>query len=286
MDQRAGFIHTRIAMIPVHAAPLGLALLGLVLGMRHATDPDHVVAVTAILSRQPRVSVATRVGLLWGLGHTVTVIAVGLAIIVFRVAIPVRVGLAMELAVAVVLILLGLSAATGLLRRTLGRATFGSRADGVTVHSHRHSHGSVSHWHPHAHAVERADAADHDHSVSAGTPSALASRRPLLKSFAVGFVHGLAGSAAIALMVVSAIPDPRWAAAYLAVFCCGTIIGMALLTTAIGAPFALASSRMARMHSALVIGSGLLSFGFGIFIAWQIVVVGNLFGASPSWTPR
>jgi high-affinity nickel-transport protein len=274
-------------MTPFHAAhvaPLGFALLGLVLGMRHATDPDHVVAVTAILSRQPRVGIATRIGLVWGLGHTVTVIGVGIAIIVFRVAIPVRVGLAMELAVAVVLILLGLSAAAAMLRRAFGRAPFSSRANEATVHSHRHSHGPVSHRHPHAHAVERADAADHEHSVSAGT--ALASRRPLLKSFAVGLVHGLAGSAAIALVVVSAIPDPRWAAAYLVVFCCGTIIGMALLTTAIGAPFALASSRMARMHSALVLGSGLLSFGFGIFIAWQIIALGNMFGGTASWTPR
>ena len=273
-------------MIPTHAAPLGLALLGLILGMRHATDPDHVVAVTAILSRQPRVGIATRIGLLWGLGHTVTVIAVGVAIIVFRVAIPVRVGLAMELAVAMVLILLGLSAMAALIRGTLARAFFDSHVDGVTVHSHRHSHGAVTHWHPHAHVVGLAEPADHDHSVPARTASALASGRPLLKSFAVGLVHGLAGSAAIALMVLSAIRDPRWAAAYLAVFCCGTIIGMMLLTTAIGAPFALASSRMARMHSALVIGSGLLSFGFGILIAWQIVVLGNLFGASPSWTPR
>ena len=87
-------------MIPANAAPLAIALLGLVLGMRHATDPDHVIAVTTILSRERRLSVATRIGVVWGLGHTITVLTVGAAIIVFKIAIPTRLGLAMEFAVA------------------------------------------------------------------------------------------------------------------------------------------------------------------------------------------
>jgi len=94
-------------MIPANAAPLAIALLGLVLGMRHATDPDHVIAVTTILSREHRLGAATRVGVVWGLGHTMTVLIVGAAIIVFKIAIPTRLGLAMEFAVAIVLILLG-----------------------------------------------------------------------------------------------------------------------------------------------------------------------------------
>src|SRR5271156_478135 len=93
------------------AAPLGLAFLGLLMGMRHATDPDHVIAVTTILSRERRFLAATKVGVVWGLGHTLTVLSVGAAIIVFKVAIPVRLGLAMEFAVAIVLILLGLGSA-------------------------------------------------------------------------------------------------------------------------------------------------------------------------------
>jgi len=97
-------------MDPGSSAPLGIALLGLLLGMRHATDPDHVIAVTAILSRERRLSVATRIGVIWGLGHTLTVLAVGTAIIASKLAVPTRLGLAMEFAVAVVLILLGLGA--------------------------------------------------------------------------------------------------------------------------------------------------------------------------------
>src|ERR1700675_2785862 len=96
------------------AAPLGIALLGLVLGMRHATDPDHVIAVTTILSRESRLTAATRVGVVWGLGHTLTVLLVGAVIIFFKLAIPTRLGLAMEFAVAVVLILLGFGAAARL----------------------------------------------------------------------------------------------------------------------------------------------------------------------------
>src|SRR5271156_2716857 len=100
-----------------NAAPLGIALLGLLLGMRHATDPDHVVAITTILSREHRIGATTRIGIIWGFGHTVTVLIVGAAIIVFKIAIPIRLGLAMEFAVAVVLILLGLGAAASLVRK-------------------------------------------------------------------------------------------------------------------------------------------------------------------------
>src|SRR6202162_1190477 len=110
-------------MIPANAAPLAIAPLGLVLGMRHATDPDHVIAVTTILSRERRLSVATTIGVVWGLGHTITVLIVGAAIIVFKIAIPIRLGLAMEFAVAVVLILLGLGAFASLLQLIVRRIT-------------------------------------------------------------------------------------------------------------------------------------------------------------------
>src|SRR5271170_3964336 len=107
-------------------APLGIAILGLLLGMRHATDPDHIIAVTAILSRERRLATATRIGVIWGLGHTLTVLAVGAAIIIFKLAVPVRLGLAMEFAVAITLILLGLGTVGALARRIAARV-FGTR---------------------------------------------------------------------------------------------------------------------------------------------------------------
>src|SRR6516225_3729581 len=93
------------------SAPLGLILLGLTLGMRHATDPDHIIAVSAILTRERRFSSAIRIGLVWGLGHSATVLAVGTAIIFFKLKVPPRWGLTLEFMVAIVLVLLGLGAA-------------------------------------------------------------------------------------------------------------------------------------------------------------------------------
>src|SRR5688500_3644497 len=96
---------------------LSVLALGFLLGMRHATDPDHVVAVTTIVSQQRSVARAAGVGALWGAGHTATIVLVGGAILLFRVAVPPRLGLAMEFAVAVMLVLLGVrSVRAGALR--------------------------------------------------------------------------------------------------------------------------------------------------------------------------
>jgi len=277
-------------MLPANTAPLAIALLGLLLGMRHATDPDHVIAVTTILSRERRLAAAARIGVVWGLGHTLTVLLVGAAIIVFKIAIPTRLGLAMEFAVAVVLIMLGVGAASSLIRKAATRMRGGSSEDeGLLVHAHAHAHGGAVHSHPHAHVGPHEstdDAMHHDHRIPADRLPPLAVRRPLLRSFAVGLVHGLAGSAAIALLVLSAIPQPLWATLYLAIFCVGTIIGMGLITTAIATPFMVASRRASWIHQGLVTGSGVLSFGFGLFLAYQIGIVDHLFSAAPIWIPQ
>jgi len=267
-------------------APLGIALLGLLMGMRHATDPDHVIAVTTIVSRQHDLSTTSRIGVVWGLGHTLTVLVVGSLIMVFKISIPARLGLAMEFAVAVVLILLGVDAVVGLTRqiaRRIRRAA--SVADEAPIGpSHVHVQGGYSHCHQHAHL------GSHDHARVHVWGDAVAKRfsvrRPLSRAFVVGLVHGLAGSAAIALLVLSAIPDPIWATVYLVIFCFGTILGMSLITTAIATPFVLTAERMARMHQSLIASSGLLSFGFGLFLAYQLGVSDHLFGAVPTWTPH
>jgi hypothetical protein len=281
-------------MNAANAAPLGIALLGLVLGMRHATDPDHVIAVTTILSREHRLAVATRIGIVWGLGHTLTVLIVGAAIIIFKVEIPTRLGLAMEFAVAIVLILLGVSAAARLVRDGVARLSGKPRLDsngasGPVVHGHLHTHDGSTHSHPHVHPHPHdiGDAVHRDHRLpSDAIPSTFAARRPLLRSFGVGLVHGLAGSAAIALLVLSAIPKPLWATVYLAIFCVGVIVGMALITTAIATPFLVASRRLSWLHQGFVTGSGLLSFAFGLFLAYQIGIVDGLFSTAPIWIPH
>ena len=267
-------------------APVAIALLGFALGMRHAIDADHVIAVTTIVSNERRLSVAARIGLLWGVGHTLTVFAVGIAIIVFKIAIPARLGLSMELGVAFVLIALGMSAAARtfrtLVRRIRGLAP--TPAPSLVVHSHAHAHDGHAHFHPHVH-LDGESLSDHrDHCLTASQRRSF--RRPMARAFGVGLMHGLAGSAAIALLVLSAIPNPGWAALYLAIFGIGTTVGMMLITSAIAMPFALASGAMAGLNRALVLGSGLLSFGFGLLLVYRIGVVDGLFRAAAIWTPH
>jgi hypothetical protein len=277
------------------AAPLGIAMLGLLLGMRHATDPDHVVAVTTILSRENRIGSAARVGIIWGLGHTLTVLLVGAAIIVFKIAIPVRLGLAMEFAVAVVLILLGVGATSSILRRVARH--FSANAEGSSNNAASHPYPDAHldraqsdlHTHPNGnnhHSDDVSDPIDREPNLHGKMPQSFAARRPLLRSFGVGLIHGLAGSAAIALLVLSAIPQPLWATLYLAIFCLGTIVGMGLITTAIAAPFIMASRRMSWIHQGFVTSAGLLSFAFGTFLAYQIGVVDRLFSSVPIWIPH
>jgi sulfite exporter TauE/SafE len=217
----------------VLTALFSVLVLGFLLGMRHATDPDHVVAVTTIVSQQRSLARAARTGALWGLGHTATILLVGGAIILLKVqlsGIPPRLGLSLEFAVAVMLIVLGLLTLAG-----------------------------------------------NDRRVAESTA------RPIT----IGFVHGLAGSAAVAtLPQVALIPNPMWAAGYLAVFGIGTIAGMLLITVSIAAPSLLAVRRFHGLNQTLRIASGVASVGFGLFLVHRIGFVEGLFTAAPAWTPR
>jgi high-affinity nickel-transport protein len=265
-----------------NAAPLAVAIVGLTLGMRHATDADHVIAVTTIVSRERRLAAAARIGIAWGLGHSATVLLVGSAIILFKITIAPRLGLAMEFAVAVVLVLLGLSN----LMRPRSMPEGPGESDGEplpVVHSHAHFHGAVAHSHPHAH-LEPQEHEHHQLPEPATETSNVRGLTGLVRAFGVGLVHGLAGSAAIALLVLSTIPKPWWAILYLAVFSLGTVVGMLIITTAIGIPFALSASRLVRFNDRLRTSSALLSIGFGLFLAYRIGFVAGLFSASPIWT--
>ncbi len=269
--------------------PLGFILIGLMLGMRHATDSDHVVAVSTFVSQERRVAGALRISLVWGLGHSATVLVVGALIIFGHIAIPIRLGLAMEFAVALVLIALGAGAVRNftfalLVRMGLLAAT--KHLNSALVHSHSHSHGSLTHSHAHVHFDHGVDAADDAHCDHRFTSAAASHRRRHLKSLGVGLTHGLAGSAAIALLVLSAIPSPGWAMTYLAVFCLGTILGMGFVTTMIAMPVVWTASRLDRWQRRLASGTALLSFSFGVVLAWRIGVSDRLFTSNPIWIPR
>jgi len=258
---------------------LTLAGFGFLLGMRHATDADHVIAVTTILNRSRRFMDATIIGAIWGLGHTLTVVVVGILIIVFGIVIPPPVGLGMEFAVAIMLILLGILNLTGAMRWVTERFTPPAPMHGH-AHEHLHTHeaGLDPHGHEHAHL--------HGHGSDPGlleTFGWFQLGRPLV----VGLVHGLAGSAAVALLVLTdlAVSDRGQALIYLVIFCAGVAAGMAILTTLIGMPFMVSRARSERINRYLTVGSGVLSLAFGLFLAYQIGIVDGLFTGHFHWSP-
>jgi high-affinity nickel-transport protein len=217
--------------------PFAIVALGLVLGVRHATDPDHVVAVTAIAARYRRIAPAALVGVVWGHGHSLTILVVGGAIILFNIAVPARVGLAFEFAVGLALAIVGAL-------NLFARGGF---------------------------------AGDHDHE-----PPPV----PTGRAFGLGLVHGLAGSAAVALLVLAAVKDPRVALLYLAVFAFGTILGMTLITLGLAAPVKLAGARWPGLGVPLRVVTGTLSLLFGVYVLWHVGWIDGLFGAAPTWSPH
>lgn len=217
--------------------PLALLGFGFVLGMRHATDPDHVVAVAAITARTRRLWPAAGLGMVWGLGHSLTLFLVGGAILAFNLSVPPRLGLALEFAVALALVTVG--------------------------------------------ALNLRHDAAHSHT---GLPPA--GRIPAGRAFLVGLVHGLAGSAAVALLVLATVRDARLGLLYLLVFGLGTMAGMALVTTGFAAPVAAVSQRHPRFAPLMRRATGLASIAFGVWLAYQIGYVDGLFGAVPHWQPH
>jgi high-affinity nickel-transport protein len=251
---------------------ISILVLGFVLGMRHATDADHVVAVSTIVSRERRIRSAAWIGALWGAGHTITIFAVGVAIIVFTLVIPPRVGLSMEFSVGLMLILLGWINLRGLGRNFRVDAPSTQLA---TTTPHTHSEDGS-----HTHAIADRSIDTMDRWFRGWTIYQWL--RPLI----VGLVHGLAGSAAVALLVLTTLHNPRWAMAYLFIFGVGTIAGMMVITVAMASALNYAGSHSQWINRRLSLATGFLSVAFGLFLVYQMGFHHGLFTSHPVWTPE
>jgi ABC-type nickel/cobalt efflux system permease component RcnA len=216
-------------------APLGL---GFLLGLRHALEPDHIAAVSTFVSQDRTVLRSCLRGTFWGIGHTAALLTAGVAVLAFKLQISPELERHVDTVVALVLVLLG----GHVVLRALGA---------VSLHRHEHSHDGTAHSHVHVHV---GDAAEHRHvHLWRGAP------QPLL----MGLLHGLAGSGALILLVLTAMPSPAAALLYIAVFGIGSTAGMLVLSGLIGVPFALTAGGSRPLAAALqgIVGASSILVG-------------------------
>jgi ABC-type nickel/cobalt efflux system permease component RcnA len=243
------------SLLTFNAGALSILGLGFILGLKHALDADHLVAVSTIVSERKGFWSSSIVGALWGLGHTASLLIVGLIVIAFNFQIPEKIATAMEFCVALMLIILGINVLWNVITKKL------------TVHVHTHDHHDHTHVHPHIH-----DAAEvhehngiHHHYKKVGK-----------KPFFVGMVHGMAGSAALMLIVLASISSRPLALMYIAIFGIGSVGGMFLMSALIGLPFTF-TSKHERLNTIVRTTAGIISVVFGLFYAWQIGIGDGLF---------
>jgi ABC-type nickel/cobalt efflux system permease component RcnA len=221
---------------------ISLLLLGLLLGMRHALEADHLAAVASLATRSRGMRGTIFQGAAWGLGHTITLLLVGGVCLLLRAAISPHLAAALEGAVGVMLLLLGADVLLRMRRRR------------IHLHVHRHPDGTV-HFHAHSHAPEEAhDRNHHHHAHAEGFP---------LRALLVGMVHGLAGSAALLLVTLTTLSSAWLGVAYIAVFGIGSIAGMAVLAAVIALPLQGTARTLTGWYNGLeaAIGAGTLLVG-------------------------
>lgn len=219
---------------------------GFVLGLKHAVEADHLAAVSTIVSERKSILSSSLIGGLWGVGHTISLFIVGLAVILFKFEISAATAQALEFCVGLMLVALGANA----LRKL---------KQGGHLHLHVHRHGARKHVHPHIHdGAPEADSHTH-HGLRFGA-------RPLL----IGMIHGLAGSASLMLLALSTISSPLVELVFIVIFGVGSIGGMMLMSALVGLPVYLTATRFKRAHLAVHGLAGLFSLSFGLFMLYEI----------------
>ena len=222
---------------------LSLLLLGFILGMRHALDSDHLVAMAALVTRSDSISDGVRQGAVWGLGHTITLFVFGSMVLLLDSMMPQQLVHALELGVGLMLVLLG------------GHVLWRFVHERIHFHVHRHADGT-RHFHAHSHSADQGHPAIHHHEHPKGI------RFPL-RALLVGLMHGMAGSAALILLTLQAVESPWTGMLYITLFGIGSILGMAALSVVIAIPLRYSANGMTGLHSTLqvVIGSATLIIG-------------------------
>lgn len=223
---------------------LSLLLIGFGLGLQHAIEADHIAAVSTLVSEKNKPLYASFVGALWGVGHTLALFGVGVVVIFLKVNISPEDESRLEAVVGAMLILLGLNA----LRKLFSAAE---------VHVHKHEHGELEHVHLHRHVVKSSDGSHH---------------RASFRSVAVGMVHGLAGSAALMLLILPLIKEPAAGLLYILVFGAGSIGGMMAMSLMISLPLRFASGRSIFFDKGLRAAAAILSLGLGFYIVYEKLI--------------
>jgi ABC-type nickel/cobalt efflux system permease component RcnA len=211
-------------------------LIAFALGLRHASDPDHLVAVSTLVAgtRERAAHAAARLGLAWGLGHATTLLVFGIPMILLRSYLPARVDALAESLIGVVIVLLAV--------RLLVRWRRGA------FHVHAHEHGGSAHVHVHTHARERT----HEHAHPVRSPA---------QAFGIGLVHGMAGSGGVAVLLVAAISDPALALIALLVLVAGCALSMTILSAVVGRLLGAPVVRRRFTAAIPALGSGACLFG-------------------------
>ena len=241
-------------------AELGLLaalVLGMLLGSKHSLDPDHVVAVSTIVSEYKNPLRSFWVGISWGLGHTTTLLIIGIVIIALRLTIPERMALLFEFAVGVMLVGLGIQVIYSFRKKK--------------VHQHAHGHEEEAHHHFHSHSKSPEHVPEHHNTHGIGKPFL---RK---KSYVIGLVHGMAGSAALTFLVLASIESPIAGLVYILLFGVGSVLSMGIMTVIIGLPFVMSAGRLPNLNRTIQFAVGSLSILFGGFLMYQIGFVDGLF---------
>jgi sulfite exporter TauE/SafE len=222
---------------------ISLLGVGFLLGLKHALEADHVVAVSTLTSQTKSIWKSSLAGAAWGMGHTITLLLVGLVLLTFKLTIPDKLALAFEFTVGITLVALGID----VLRKVRKEK----------MHAHPHEHDGEAHLHLHRHA----DTSSHEH---------------IHKSFLIGTIHGLAGSAALTLLILASTKSISQGLLYILIFGAGSIIGMLMVSGVIALPF-LWSQKIERIDKGMKVLAGSISIMLGFATMYQIGFVSRLF---------